>query len=363
MTALLLNLLMSVLLLVPATKDGDPPVTWPSSCKAETRRDGLLLTFNHPLGDNLADHSISLSLNPASTRIASPPRIEGVVKSPDGHRVFFHVPTHVQGTGLDLTINASNWPHPIKTRIDSSTPHLDSRGPDFAGSIHPVRPILDRKPPANAVVLFDGTNLDQLIKRNDGGKPDWTIEDDELVVKRGSGDLLSRLPLSDGLYHIEWMSPPGGVPESQLNGNSGIKFEERYELQILNTPGRADQTTEQEPPKFNEAGGIYRLRAPDVNASNGAGEWQTYHVWYTAPRWEDGRKIADARMTVYWNDVLVHDDAALPTKTGASIEEGPDPKRLLLQDHASSTKDQVRFRNIWHVPAADLTPEQHPSKP
>jgi len=226
--------------------------------------------------------------------------------------------------------------------------------------VHPRHPRLDRKAPENAVVLFDGTNLDHFIKRNDGGKADWNIEDGQLIVKRGSGDLLSRLPLGDGLYHIEWMSPPGGVPESQLNGNSGIKFEERYELQILNTPDRADKSKAAAETKFNEAGGIYRLRAPDVNASTGAGEWQTYHVWYTAPRWEDDRKIADARLTVYWNDVLVHDDVSLPTKTGASIEEGPEPKRLLLQDHASSTEYEVRFRNIWHVPARAFSDSHQP---
>ena len=329
---------------------------YPSECLVETRQDGLLLTFNEPLPENGTQDQVSISLAADLTESqgVDPPMIQGVVKSPDGRRAFLHIPTFVLGSKFNITITSTSWPEPILAQIDSETPRLNATGPDFAASCHPILPALDRKPPADSLVLFDGTDLDQFIKRNGGGKADWLIEDDTLIVNRGKGDLLTRMPLSDGLYHVEWMSPPGGVPDSQLNGNSGIKIQERYELQILNTPGRHDLDESAATPRFNEAGAIYQLFAPTLNASTGAGQWQSYHLWYTAPRWDGDDKVSDARMTVYWNDVLVHDDVAIPVKTGASIEEGPTPGRLLLQDHASSTSDQVRFRNIWHVPNVKL---------
>ncbi|MEE2907900.1 MAG: DUF1080 domain-containing protein [Planctomycetota bacterium] len=340
----------------PAAEPAIDNQAYPSECLVETRRDGLLLTFNEPLPENGTQDQVSLSLAADLTdnQIVDPPMIQGVVKSPDGRRAFFHIPTFVLGSKFNITITSTSWPEPILAQVDAGTPHLNSTGPDFAASCHPILPALDRKPPADSLVLFDGTDLDQFIKRNGGGKADWLIEDDTLLVNSGKGDLLTRMPLSDGLYHVEWLSPPGGDPASQKNGNSGVKFEERYELQILNNAGHPRAAL------INESGSIYRLRAADVNASMGPGQWQSYHVWYTAPRWEDGQKTTDARMTVYWNDVLVHDDVPIPSKTGASIEEGPDPRRLLLQDHASSTEDEVRYRNVWHVPAAQLPTSLQP---
>ena len=107
---------------------------------------------------------------------------------------------------------------------------------------------------------------------------------------------------------------------------------------------------------YNEAGSIYRIKAADSNASAGADRWQSYDVWFTEPIWKDGQKIADARMTVWWNGVKVHDDVLVPAKTGVSIEEGPDPKPLLLQAHGSAAEDEVRFRNVWYVPALSRAP-------
>ena len=334
----------------------------PTACLIEICMDGLMLTFDQPLQETSSQNTIAISLavDPRETEILEAPFIQNVVRSPDGRRVFLHVPSLAVEPRLTLTVDRDTWPDPIVTRMDESTPRIDSEGPDFAASLHPAHSALDRTPPQGAIVLFDGTGMDEFIGRLDGKPSEWILERNELVVKAGTGDLVSRTPLSDGLYHIEWMSPPGGVRGTQLNGNSGIKIEERYELQILNTPARHDLVQEDDRPRDNEAGAIYRIHAPLVNASNGAGQWQSYHLWYTAPRWDDSGKTADARMTVYWNDVLVHDDVSIPSNTGASIEEGPDTRGLLLQDHASSTAQQVRYRNIWHVPAERLTQAQAP---
>ncbi|MBL9142027.1 MAG: DUF1080 domain-containing protein, partial [Phycisphaerae bacterium] len=107
---------------------------------------------------------------------------------------------------------------------------------------------------------------------------------------------------------------------------------------------------------FNEAGAIYRQKAADANASTGADTWQSYDVWFTAPQWQGDKKVADARMTVVWNGVLVHDDVAIPKPTGMSTGERPGPLPILLQSHASDCPEPVRFRNIWAAEGADMPP-------
>lgn len=100
---------------------------------------------------------------------------------------------------------------------------------------------------------------------------------------------------------------------------------------------------------FNEAGSIYRQRAADHNASLGAGVWQTYDIRFRAPRWEGDRKVANARITLWWNGVLVHDDVEVADKTGMSAAEAPGDHPLLLQAHGTAANGPVRFRNVWVV--------------
>ncbi len=200
-------------------------------------------------------------------------------------------------------------------------------------------------PPSGAIVLWNGADTNQWIMAN-GDRCAWEVSGRDLVVASGTGDLLSAMPLGTGHYHIEWLSPPGGSRWGQRNGNSGIKIASRYELQILNTPA-VGQTGDL---PNDEAGSIYDYRAPDVNASSGSGTWQSYDIHYTAPVWQNGTKQADARLTVYWNGILIHNDVTMTAATGASAEEDASPRPLLLQDHAS-TAAPVRFRNIWHLPS------------
>ncbi len=79
--------------------------------------------------------------------------------------------------------------------------------------------------------------------------------------------------------------------------------------------------------------------------------WQSYDIWFTAPRWEGGRKVANARATVYWNGVLVHRDVEITAKTGLSEEEAPGLAPLLLQDHQTEAEGGVMFRNVWLLPS------------
>jgi hypothetical protein len=225
-------------------------------------------------------------------------------------------------------------------------------------------------PTADAQWLYDGatSHASALQMAKDGAPCDWKIEPDgSLAVhtpKDGIGefDIVSRAAFEDCFVHVEWLSPVGGnVQDGQRNGNSGIKLMERYEVQIMNTAQAP------EPPRFNESGSIYRQTAPDVNASTGADTWQSYDIWFTAPRWETNasdagdsnspgralsaktnpRKLKNARMTVVWNGVLVQDDVEIKDKTGLSGTEAPGPARILLQSHPSDAEGPVRFRNIW----------------
>jgi hypothetical protein len=118
-----------------------------------------------------------------------------------------------------------------------------------------------------------------------------------------------------------------------------VKLQRAYELQILNTPaGQA--------PAIDAAGAIFQQKAPDTNASIGAGQWQTYDIDFTAAKWSGNVKIANARVRVYWNDVLVHDDVELSQGTGGAVE-APGFQPLLLEALTNSVSGPVQFRNIW----------------
>lgn len=170
--------------------------------------------------------------------------------------------------------------------------------------------------------------------RNPNAPCPWTWVGDALEIKPGSGDMISRDKFGDMQLHLEFMTEENGK-QGQANGNSGVYIMRSYEIQILNSAPRG--------PKDNECGGIYTVKAPDYAMALPAGQWQTYDINFTAPKWEGGKKVADARVTVYHNGVLIHNDLALPYATGGGVAESPEPRAIRLQDHGNRN----RFRNIW----------------
>ena len=207
-----------------------------------------------------------------------------------------------------------------------------------------------------------GTEAEAHFARDRAGKLNYdqpkNLTQDDLMKMSGVatvptdlGDLVSRGLIADARIHVEWLSPPGGT--GQMAGNSGVYLQDRYEIQILGTP--AGPT----PPAKNEAGAIYERKAADVNASTGPGTWQSYDIWFIAPRFDAGKKVADARVTVLWNGRPVHRDVKIdgPTGSGRKTEDAPDggtgPQlgHLRLQAHQTAADGPVRFRNVWIAPA------------
>ncbi len=192
---------------------------------------------------------------------------------------------------------------------------------------------LQEKAPEGATVI-DASQLTQ-----EDGKPcTWPTTDGVLEV--GKGNVITKEKYQDFQLHVEFNipEPPEGAKD-QARSNSGVYIQRRYEVQILESFG-------DDPPRFNGCGSIYRQKAPDKNAAKKAGEWQTYDITFQGARFEDGKKVKGARITVIWNGVKVHDDYEIKDKTGAGKAEGPDPGPILFQDHGA----KVKFRNLWILP-------------
>ncbi len=196
---------------------------------------------------------------------------------------------------------------------------------------------LPAKPPPGALVLFDGNGLNEWIHR-DGGAGTWPVKRD--CMETSGGDLMTKRKFNDFLLHLEFLCP--GLPKEvtgQKRSNSGVYIQRRYEIQILDSYGL-------EPGK-GDCGAIYGQKAPDFNACRPPDSWQSYDITFRSPRWDKGGdKAENARITVFHNGLLIHDDVAVTGKTGAGDKEGPDPGPILLQDHG----DDVLFRNVWIVP-------------
>jgi len=194
-------------------------------------------------------------------------------------------------------------------------------------------------PPSDAVVLFDGST-GKHWHHEDGTELQWTIANDILTVKPGTGNIKTKETFGDCQLHIEWSSPYEPDRKGQDKGNSGIFFQERYEIQVLNSYENRTYSN-------GQAGAIYKQTAPLVNAMRSPMDWNTYDIIFHAPKFdEEGKKIKSATITAFHNGVLVQDNFEIQ---GTTEYIGP-PKNLahgdgsiMLQDHSN----QVRYRNIW----------------
>jgi hypothetical protein len=187
-------------------------------------------------------------------------------------------------------------------------------------------PTLGKKPPADAVVLFDGKSTDAWQKGR--------LSDDGLLMQ----GVTSKQAFGSHSLHIEFRLPYMPHARGQARGNSGLYLQGRYEVQMLDSFGLEG--------KNNECGGIYTIAEPKVNMCYPPLAWQTYDIDYTAAEFEGEKKTKNARITVKHNGVTIHDNVELTHATTASpLKEGPEPGPVYLQDHGNP----VRYRNIWVV--------------
>ncbi|MDX9811616.1 MAG: DUF1080 domain-containing protein [Bacteroidales bacterium] len=197
--------------------------------------------------------------------------------------------------------------------------------------------------PSDAIILFDGTDINNEWTDSRGEPTKWIVQDGALISVKGAGDIKTKRKFNDFQLHIEWKTPTEITGTGQGRGNSGVFLQGLYEVQVLDS---YDNRTY----RHGQAGGIYKQYAPLVNASKQPGEWQTYDIIYTAPRFATDTLVyfTPPRVTVLHNGVLVQNNVSLrgPTEYIGIPEyfiKKHGAESLVLQDHSNP----VAFRNIW----------------
>lgn len=199
---------------------------------------------------------------------------------------------------------------------------------------------LQSPPPPNAVILFNGKDLNNWHTRK-GDPAGWDVTDGVMTVTRGTGDIITNETFTDFILHLELMEPDMPEATGQAKGNSGVYLQGRYEIQVLDSYGI-------EVPGKGDSGAIYNQFAPLVNACKPALQWQTYDVIFRAARLDDsGNVIHQARITALQNGIVIHNNVEVLGVTGGTLDENVgEPGPLLLQDHGNP----VKYRNVWIVP-------------
>jgi hypothetical protein len=188
-------------------------------------------------------------------------------------------------------------------------------------------------------MLFNGRDLSNWRTR-DGKPAGWQVEDGVMTVVPGTRDIVSQERFQDFQLHVEFRIPDMPEMKGQGKGNSGVYLQGRYEIQVLdsygiNIPGKGD------------CGAIYDIHAPLVNACRPAMVWQTYDVFFRAPRFDEAGNIQEhVRVTVLQNGVTIHNNIVIPKLTGGPLDQNVhEPGPLLLQDHGHL----VSYRNVWVI--------------
>ncbi|AOW21537.1 3-keto-disaccharide hydrolase [Urechidicola croceus] len=197
--------------------------------------------------------------------------------------------------------------------------------------------------PSDAIVLFDGSNLDSWISAVDSTAADWHLnKDGSMTVKNKVGDIRTKQNFGSVQLHIEWMSPAEVQGSNQSRANSGVFLQGKYEVQVLDNNDNDTYVN-------GQVGSIYKQSIPLVKASSPTGKWNEYDIIFHAPEFDtDGNKTKSGTITVLHNGVLVQDHYEIKGTTEyigwpKNIAHGKGP--IVLQDHGDNSR--VSYRNIW----------------
>ena len=201
-------------------------------------------------------------------------------------------------------------------------------------------------PPSDAIVLFDGNNLDEWQSAKDHqSAAGWKVAHDIITVDKTKGDIETKRKFTSFQLHIEWRVPADITGEGQARGNSGVFLQGRYEIQVLDTYNNDNKTYTN-----GMAGSVYREAIPLVNPAKKAGEWNVYDIAYSAPEFNDDSTLkTPARVTVLFNGVMVQNNQAIQGFTSTDVKHvyvAHGPAALRLQSHGD-VSEPISYRNIW----------------
>jgi len=228
-------------------------------------------------------------------------------------------------------------PRPEETEVWEPVPPVVTPGASCAA------------PPSDAIVLFDGKNLDEWVLNRDKSPANWFVADGVVTVNKAGGNIETRRTFKNYQLHIEWKIPANITGSGQARGNSGVFLastgpgDDGYELQVLDSY--------QNKTYVNGMGGsIYKQSIPLVNPGRKPGEWQSYDVVWTAPEFNaDGSLKSPAYVTVLFNGVLVQNHFELKGQTlyrGKPFYKAYETAPIKLQAHGDKS-EPISFRNIW----------------
>jgi hypothetical protein len=245
---------------------------------------------------------------------------------------------HVTGTtGQGVVFDASLWTGSLADGAVRGTVAGRRRGSFELKQTRRLSRALGQRPPGGAMVLLDGSSLDAWQSVNPGQPVKWKLLPGGVLEVAGGGNIVSKEKFANQRLHLEFCLPYMPRDFGQGRANSGVYLQNRYEVQVLDSYGLEGAD--------NECGGIYQIARPLVNMCAPPLQWQSYDITFHAAKLgADGRKTANARLTVVQNGVVIQDNLELPHVTGGALnEQEGQPAGLMLQDHGNP----VQYRNIW----------------
>jgi len=204
--------------------------------------------------------------------------------------------------------------------------------------------------PSDAIILFDGKNLDQWTSvKTPGEAAQWTVADGVFTVNKSAGNIQTKRSFTDYQLHLEWRIPANITGTGQARGNSGVFLastgpgDDGYEVQILDCYNNSTYVN-------GQTGSVYKQVVPMANACKKPGEWQTYDIFWTAPRFNDDSTLkTPAYVTVIHNGIILENHYELKGQTvyiGAPFYKKHGPAPIKLQAHGDKS-EPISFRNIW----------------